>query len=248
MLKARISKLKPIAGIFAARAVSKYVTDRFISAEINKKLDKAKAAVAAWYADFLMNIYFYSGINAAIVLLTLIPYFFFSINDTIIVVISIMSVFVMVRFIYQTIKNLIKIRPYIGDISVFLTGLRDYKSLPAAIRGFIRYKFQELYFGNTNKAGRIAHSILGGLGFVKTSRDIEDEVVGRFYHLIKNFIIKNIVYEIATFMVFYSVFIFLLKPIVFSYAIDMSILQVLFYPFTVAIPKIIMIITTIFIK
>ena len=241
MLKLGIPKIKPIAGILAARAVSKYVTDRFISAKIDKELDKAKAAIAAWYADFLMNVYFYAGINAAIVLLTLIPYFFFSINDIIIVVISVMSLIIVARLIYQTIKNLVEIRPYIGDISVFLIGLRDCKSLPVAIREFIRYKFQGLYFEKTNKAVRIAHSIFGGLGFIKSSDDIEDEVVDEFYHLIKNLIIKNIVYKIAAIFVFYSVFVFLLKPVVFSYAMEMNIFQVLFYPFTVAIPKVIMI-------
>jgi hypothetical protein len=236
-----LSKLKPIAGILAVRAVSKNITDRFISAQINKKLDEAKTVIAAWYADFLMNVYFYAGINAAIVLLTLIPYFFFSINDTIIAIISAMSIIIVARLIYQTIKNLVKIRPYIGDISVFLTGLRDCKSLPVAIREFIRYKFQELYFENTNKAGRIAHSIFGGLGFIKTSDDIEDEVVDDFYHLIKNLLIKDIVYKTAAIIVFYAVFVFLLKPFVFSYAMEMNIVQVLLYPFTVAIPKVIMI-------
>ena len=40
-----ISKIKPVSGIFSVRAVSKYITDRFISAKINEKLDEAKAAV-----------------------------------------------------------------------------------------------------------------------------------------------------------------------------------------------------------
>ena len=39
-----------ISGALAARAVSRHISDRFISKRINDALDEAEATIAAWYA------------------------------------------------------------------------------------------------------------------------------------------------------------------------------------------------------
>ena len=231
-----------ISGALAARAVSRHISDRFISKRINDALDGAKATIAAWYADYLRNVCFFAAINAAILLLVLIPHFFFSINDAVIVAISALTIVMMARFVYTTIRNIVRIRPHLGDVAVFLIGLRDYKSLPAAIREFIRYKFRKLYFDRTNGAGRLAHAVFSTLGFVKTTEDIEGEVMDGFYRLIRRFLIGNIVYRIAAVAVFYSLFAFLLKPLVFSHAMGTSVLLALFYPLTIALPSIVAIV------
>jgi hypothetical protein len=121
----------------------------------------------------------------------------------------------------------------------WLIGLRDYKSLTVAIKEYIRYKFQRLYFDNTNRIGRFSHSVLSNFGLVKSTEQIEDEVVDGFYHLVKNYFIKNIICKVTAFTVFYAIFFLLLKPIVFAHTLHMNVIQVIFYPFTVALPKVI---------
>jgi hypothetical protein len=237
---ARNTLLKtPYIQILAIRKVSKYLTTRFISKKIDEALDTAKNKMADFYAEYLKNVFFYTALNAVTILLTLIPYSFFSINEVIIIIVSLISVFMITRFVFLTIRNIIRIKPYIKDIVIFLIGLMDYKSLPIATKEYIRYKFQMLYFENTNGVGRFSHSVFSGLGFVKSSGQIEDEVVDEFYRLIKYYLIKNIIYKIAALAAFYAVFFLLLKPLIFSYTLHMNIFQVVFYPFTVALPKVI---------
>lgn len=236
------SIIKGIPYIFAAKTISKYVTDYFISKKINNAFEKAKTEIAAFYKDFLRNAWVFIILNVITLILTLIPYLFFSINDIIIVLISILSIFMIIRFIFLSIKNIIKIRPYLKDISIFLSSLRDNKSLSKTIKEYIRYRFQKMYFDNTNTAGRFTHSLLSNMDFVKSKDDIEDAVVNSFYRLTAGFLIRNIIYRVMAFVLFYSIFIFILKPIIFSFAMEMNVFQVLFYPFTIGIPNIIMVI------
>jgi hypothetical protein len=80
------------------------------------------------------------------------------------------------------------------------------------------------------------------IGVVKPVDSIEDDVVDEFYGFIRNYVIKAVAYKVITFLAYCAIFTFLLRPFVFSYAMKMNVTDVVFYPFTVALPSIIMII------
>jgi hypothetical protein len=113
------------------------------------------------------------------------------------------------------------------------------KSLSFSIKWAIRIEFRKVYEANTNGLGRFAHSAASFLGFVKSADDIGDDVVDEFYTLIKDYLLRVIIYKIAAFFVFYGIFIMVLKPIAFFYTMNIGFLKLLVFPFTVGIPAVI---------
>ena len=235
-----------IAGSLAVKNLSKYITDRVISKKIEDALTKTRCKIQEWYDDYRKNVIISFSLNTVIILLTIIPYYFFSINNTIIIIISSISLFMMARFIYRAIRDIRKIIPYLYHIKEFINDLMLYKSISIPIKGRIIEIFNEIYESNTNKVSRIAHSTIAMLGFVKSYDDIEGEVVNEFYKVIKTYLINNIIYKIMAFSVFYFIFIFFLKPFVFTNVMKMNIIEAVLYPFTVALPNMINIIIEFF--
>ena len=231
-----IAKL-PLVGVLVIRSASKHITDHVISNKIDEILHDARNKMMTLYTDYLKNICFFIGLNGTIILLATAHFLFFSVNTIIIIIVSVISLFMIARFIYLTTRNIIKVMPYFNKIKTFVKDVCFYKSIPAAVKERIRAEFWDRYYSNTNRAGRFAHSVASNLGLVKSAENMQDEVVDQFYQLIKYFLIKNIIYKAATVSIFYVVFAFLLKPFVFSLTMQMKVLDTIIYPFTVTLPK-----------
>jgi hypothetical protein len=80
------------------------------------------------------------------------------------------------------------------------------------------------------------------IGMVKSADDIEEDVVDEFYFMIKYYVFRTIISKIAIATLFYGFFFVFLRGFIFSYALKMNVFQLLFYPFTVSLPKVIQII------
>lgn len=232
-----------IVNNLAVRSLSKYITNRIISKKIDDALINARNKINNYYADYWKNVILFSALNIVIVLLTIISYYFFSINNVIIIIISAISLFMMVRFFYRTIRNIAKIIPYSYQIKEYFKDLIFCKSLRIAIKERIRNIFFDIYESSTNKVSRLTHSAVAMLGFVKSIDDIGVEVVNEFYNMIKLYLIKNIFYKTIAFSIFYIIFVLLLKPLVFTFTMNMNIIEAILYPFTVVLPKVINIFT-----
>jgi len=230
-------------GISIIQTIARYFTDRAISSKIDEELDYFKEIIDKWHADYHRNIIVSVIFHVLTVLMTVIPYFFFSINNVVIIIVSGISIFMLVRFIYSITRSIVNfIIPYRRDILGILHDFVHYKSYTIAIKSFIRNKFSEEYENKTNGAIRFFHSLGSIIGVVKPVDSIEDDVVDEFYGFIRNYVIKEIAYKVITFLAYCAIFTFLLRPFVFSYAMKMNVTDVVFYPFVVALPSIIRII------
>jgi hypothetical protein len=87
-----------------------------------------------------------------------------------------------------------------------------------------------IYDQNTNDFSQGAHKVFSFLGFVKSTDEIEADVVDEFYLLIRDSLLRYLVYRVIPLVIFYSTFIFLLKPLVFSAATGMKLYEILLYP------------------
>jgi len=225
------------------KGIARRFTDRTISLQIDLKLNYFKEIIYKWQEEYYRNIIVSVIFHVLTVLLTVIPYIFFSINDIIIIIVSGISIFLFVRFVYGVFKIIFNyIIPYRSDIFIILHNFVYYKSFSTTVKIFIRKKFSEKYENNTNRAIKFFHLLGSKIGFVKSVSDIEDDVVDEFYGFIKNYVIKVITYTAIVFMVYCAIFTFLLRPFVFSYAMKMNVMDVVLYPFVVALPSIIRII------
>jgi hypothetical protein len=88
----------------------------------------------------------------------------------------------------------------------------------------------------TNDVIRTLHSAGKKIEIVKSPDEIEESIVKKFYPLICNYLLRRIVYKIAALFAFYGIFILLLKQYVFAYTVHMGVLEVVLYPFTIALP------------
>jgi len=230
-------------GFFGIKGIARRFTDRTISSKIDVKLNYFKEIIYKWQAEYHRNIIVSVIFHVLTVLITVIPYIFFSINNVIIFIVSGISIFQIVRFVFGAIKSFVNfIIPYRNDILNILYDFIHYKSFTTAVKRFIRKKFSEEYENKTKGAVRFFHSLGSKIGLVKSVNDIEDDVVDEFYGFIRNYVIKVIAYKVITFLAYCAIFNFLLRPFVFSYAMKMNVTDVVFYPFAVALPSIIRII------
>jgi hypothetical protein len=94
----------------------------------------------------------------------------------------------------------------------------------------------------TNRFTARAHTFFSDLGMVKSAGEIEDEIVAGYYSVIQDFLIKNILYKVLALCVFYGIFLLVLRPYVFSYTLNMGVMEIIAYPFTVVFPAVISII------
>ena len=232
-----------MTGLYGIKTIARHFTDKAISSKIDEELTNFKEIMYRWYADYRRNIIVSVIFHVLTVLIAVIPYIFFSINNVIIIIVSGISIFMLARFVYGTAKSVANfIIPYRGDILNFLHDFIRYKSFTISIKSFIRYKFNEEYENKTNGAIRFFHSLGSTIGVVKPVDSIEDDVVDEFYGFIRNYVVKVIAYKVITFLAYCAIFTFLLRPFVFSYAMKMNVTDVVFYPFTVALPSIVRII------
>ena len=230
-------------GISVIRTIARYFTGRAISSIIDEELNERKEKIYRWYADYHKNIIVSVIFHVLTILMTVIPYIFFSINNVVIIIVSGISIFMFVRFIYGTIRSIVKfIIPHRSDILGVLHDFVHYKSFTIASKSFIRKEFSKIYKNNTNQAIRFFHSLGSKIGVVKPVDSIEDDVVDEIYDFIRNYVIKVIAYKVITFLAYCAIFTFLLRPFLFSYAMKMNVTDVVFYPFVVALPSIIRII------
>jgi hypothetical protein len=127
------------------------------------------------------------------------------------------------------------------DIILFAikTTLRR-RSLTEGVRAGYR-AFYDIYNKKSKGIIGIVHSVIAWTGAVKSSDDIEDDVV-RVCSFIKDYALKLILYRVAASVVCYGVFLLVLKPYMFSQTIAMNWIEVAVYPFTVVLPSIIAII------
>jgi hypothetical protein len=221
----------------AARFLSKRITDSIISGKINEFTGEARGVISRWYENYLSNLVLSIVLNVVMIALSITSYLFFPGSKVIIIAISLITVFMMARWIINTIISIVRdIYPHLSIIQDFIKNLISTKSLSFSIKWAIRMEYRKIYEANTNGIGRFAHSAASLLGFVKSADDIGDDVVDEFYILIKDYLLRVIIYKISAFLVFYGIFIMVLKPIVFSYTMNIGFLKLLVFPFTIGIP------------
>jgi hypothetical protein len=95
-----------------------------------------------------------------------------------------------------------------------------------------------MYYQKTNNFTRTAHCVFSKTGMVKSRDEIGEEIVGEYYSLIKNYLLRVIIWKTVLVTVFYGFFVFFLRKYVFSYTLNMNFVEVVLYPFAVSLPKI----------
>jgi uncharacterized membrane protein YkvA (DUF1232 family) len=236
--------------------VFRQISDKIIEKKITDAKNAATLKINALYADYKRNVLVTVVLNIFVIAVTLTAYFFFTINAAVICIVSIISTIMMVRNMYRTAKtvrtvalninHLIQIDnndtvitltiTYWQVVQVFRQKLRLLKSVPVAIKESIRFLWRHLYTAITNDVTRTLHSAGKKIEIIKSPGEIEESIVKKFYPLICNYLLRNILYKIAALFAFYGIFLLLLKQLVFAHTVHMGALQVMLYPFTVALP------------
>jgi hypothetical protein len=237
--------IQVIGGVGWTRFLSKRLSDSFISKKINENLEKVIEKIKDWYFQYRWNMFITIILNSLIIGISLISHYFFQMNEVIICIISSICIIMIIRMIVRFLKLLIcTVIPnwstiiYYADIFLINIFGHGY-GIKKSIRDTIHVFYSNLYYANTNNITRGAHTVLSKLRFVKSNEEISEDVQDAIYKLITGYTICVIKYKIMAFFVYCAVFIFVLKPFVFSYTINMNVFQVIFYPFAIAIPKII---------
>ena len=249
----------PIVGFFAtqilpviggagwSRFIAKRISDHIISGKIGEIVEEVREKIKYWYYDYSWNMVLTIILNVIIIGITLVSHYLFAINVIIICIISVISILMILRTLVRFIKSIVQtIIPNWHNIihytNVFFYDLFDGYGISGSIRDTIHVAFSTLYHNNTNSFTRGVHTVFSKLGFIKSEHEISEEVQDEFYSLITGYTVRLIIYKIIAFTAYILVFNFLLRPLIFSYTLKLNFFQLAFYPFTVAIPRIITII------
>jgi hypothetical protein len=226
--------LQVINGVGATRFLLKHISDRIISGKIGKFVAHGKTMMQECYSLFLWNLKLSIVLNVIIITLALLAWNLKTIttlaNDIVLGCISLISIFMMLRWAFRTIRSVKWMYPYRYTFSYFLNVFINTFSFKNSVYSTIRMAYNKIYDENTNKIGRFTHNVFSALRFVKSSDEIGDDIVNEFYCLIHDFFIRYIVYRVIALTVFYSIFIFLLKPLVFNQTLQMNLFEIVFYP------------------
>jgi hypothetical protein len=228
--------IKSLAFGSIVKAASKKATDHIISKNIHKYLDRTRISIRKMYENYWKNMLVSGGLNVLIIITALLSFFVFSVNHIAIIIISLLSLALIIQMLILTIKNIVKAIHHIGDILTFLKDMCSFKSVPATIRELIRYKYRGVYYQNTNDFTRTAHGIFSTFGMVKSSDKIEEEVVDEYYSLVKDYLLRIVLSQIAIATIFYGFFLFFLRNHIFAYTMKMNLMEILLYPFTISKP------------
>lgn len=238
-------KIMPfIGGPFWARLIIKSLSNQIISEKIDEAMEIARKEIINWYLVYRWNIFVTIVLNLLIVGITLITHYFFEITDFTKFIVSCICIFMIVRALMNFIKFLVQtIFPnwssIIHYIHVFLMDLFEGYSLSGSIRDTIHVAFITTYYENTNNFTRGLHEMFSKFGFVKSENEISEELQNEVFELITSYALRVIIYKVIAFTVYVLVYSFLLRPFIFSYTQKQNVLQVVFYPFIVAVPKVI---------
>lgn len=236
--------LPAIGGMVWVRFISKRVSDKIISGKIGEIVEEVKQKIESWYLDYRWNIYITLILNFLIAGITIITHYFFTINDIVICIVSLISIFMILRTLIRIVKSILyTIIPNWNNIfhytRIFLIDLFGGYGIIGSIRDAFHVAFVTMYYNSTNDFTRGVHTVFSKLGFVKSELEISEEVQDRFCNLIIGYTVRMIIYKIIAFIVYILVFSFLLRPFIFTYTLKLNFLQLVFYPFTVAMPIVI---------
>jgi hypothetical protein len=225
--------INAITGVSAASFLSKRISDRIISGKIGEFVAHGRTMMQECYSLFLWNLKLSIVLNIIIITLGLLLWKLKPIalaNDVILGCISLISLFMMIRWAFRTVLSMKRIYPYHYVFLYFMNVFIKTFSFKYSVCSTIRMMYNKIYDENTNKVGRFTHKVFSVLRFVKSSDEIGNDIVEEFYLLIHDFLIPYIVYRIIAITVFYSIFIFLLKPLIFNQTLQINPFEIIFYP------------------
>jgi hypothetical protein len=242
MLPALLGLIKLPAVLAAGSVVSvisKSITDRIIASKIEEIFLQAKGRIYKLYQDYYKSVFISAALNCAIICVSLVPFFLRLVSGAVVLIVSLLTLWIVIRVFVNTllhirivVLNWSVIKPRLGKFF----RLKKRNSWEDTIKKMIRGEYRNVYDTKVNDFLRIAHYIGSRLNLVKSKENIEDDVVEVFYHLIAGYVKRLVVYRIITVAVFYSIFIFLLKPYIFSLTLKMTLVDILLFPFVYVIP------------
>jgi hypothetical protein len=222
--------------------ISKSVTDRIIALKIEELFLQAKGRIYKLYQNYYKSVFISAALNLMIICVSLVPVFLRRVNNAVILSVSLLTLCIVIRVCVKTLLhirilavNWSGIKPRLGK---FFRLIKT-NSWENTVRKMIRAEYRNVYDTKVNDFFRIVHYLGARLNLVKSKENIEDDVVEAFYHLIVSYVKRLVVYRIIAIAAFYSIFIFLLKPYIFSLALKMSLADILLFPFAYTIPALV---------
>jgi hypothetical protein len=223
-----------IIGIGTTRFLSKHISDKVISGKIGEFVAHGRTMMQKCFSSFLWNLKLSIVLNVIIITLALLAWKMKATkilaSNVMIGCISLISLFMMLRWVFRTIRYVIRMYPYRYVFAYFLNVFFKSFSFKHSVRSTIRMLYNRTYNENTNAVGRFTHKVFSVLRFVKSSDEIGGDVEEEFYRLIRDFLISYIIYRIIAMTVFYGVFILILKPLVLNQTLHMNFFEIIFYP------------------
>lgn len=226
------------SGIKIAQYISKKVSNKIIDNKVNDFINIFKSKLTLMYKNYYRNVIQILIINILILALSTLCFFLGNKNSIFITLISILTIYTMINSLIRNFKNIRKVKDNWNEIRPRVSLFLRYKknnSITTCIHKLIENEFENFY-STLNMPQKIGHWIGAKTGFLPEKDIIKQNITETFTKLIINFVIKVILFRMLSIFVFYSIFIFILKPYIISASIHMNLFSIIFYPFTYSIP------------
>jgi len=235
-----------VGGVAWSRFLTKRISNTIISGTIEAEIEKIREIIKTWYLKYRFNMLITIILSFAIIGITLVAYFFFSINDIVVCIVSVLCIFMLVRTIIDIIKSVIfTLIPNWGTIieytSIFFRNIFNGYGIKGAFKNTIHVVAVRIY-NDTNGFIRGVHTVFSKLKLAKSLDEISEEAQNEAYSLITGYTVRLITYKVIAFFTYCVIFTVVLRPFVFTHLIKMNVFEIIFYPFTVALPTVIEII------
>jgi len=211
-------------------------TDKLINELINEIKEKTRDTVIDISKTYFRNFYISAAVDASILLFAFFIFLLFKSSMISITIFSISIIIITARYIVKIVRNTRLILPYFPQIRSFFKDALRFRSLKIAIRTVISDQFNKFYRDNTTAFIRNIHAFGAKIGILKSGYDIQNDLIREFFAVAGEKSIRKTVYPVIAITVFYGTFAFLVKLFIFSLTVNMSITELILYPFRVVIP------------
>ena len=206
------------------------IPNYFISRKMDRSVHMTQGKIDCLYYEYQKNLITRLILNGLFISVSVVSGLAASIRETGIVIASLLLIILGGRTLYLVFRWAKKLLIYREQISDFLSLFVKNHSFQKTVKTMIRCKCEAKYSEMTNVFTARLHSFCAGIGIIKPAWKIEDEFVERYYRLIRDYLIGNILCKILIIFVSYAVFILFLRPLTVHVVLGMKLAEIVIYP------------------
>ena len=206
------------------------IPNYFISQKLDTSVGMARLKIAVIYDECRKNIIILAALSSLFLLTAIVSSLVIPVRKAGIITAAVLLLVLGFRSLYLLIGYIKRIITYRHQIVDFFAYFIEKRSFQMAAKELIRNNWRTKYAEMTNAFTAKIHFLCAGIGIVKSSWEIEDDITESYYRMIREYLIGNVMLKIMIMLLLYGAYVFILQPLVVHSMLGMNFSDILVYP------------------